>query len=429
MWRTYLVLLADLQRALSRRLDKLHAAGVPRTWREVIPPPIPDQDNAAVLYEQAFSTLNFDVLGNMEDRDLLNRFVTDSSPRSREKARPEVRLIIAANQAALTLVKQGAARPRCRFAIDWDELPPLVLYPQFAHARVCVRMLAADALLAAEEGDGQRAIESYRSAVRMSAHVASEPAMIAFLASAGMQRFPLSILPDVLAQMEVKPSVCYALWRDLESLDYDTSFRRGVAVEAYVALWLFETADRRPGEFTRLLEEPNGLRGRAWLRAYLSPVWRLGRLREEIGYAEVLQTTLDICGKPYRLCKREADAAQRQANSARSYQFVSNVWRFHPAPLVIARDRAVAVRNAMQVALALEAYHTARGAYPDSLDALREYPGWTLHEDPFSGKPFVYHRQGAGFVLYSFGEDLDDDGGIPGQAGSGQGDLVWECKS
>ena len=80
----------------------------------------------------------------------------------------------------------------------------------------------------------------------------------------------------------------------------------------------------------------------------------------------------------------------------------------------------------MQVALALEAYHTKHGAYPEALDSLREYPGWELPPDPFSGKPFAYQRRAAGFLLYSsWDEDLDDDGGREDRPG-GEGDRVWE---
>jgi hypothetical protein len=33
--------------------------------------------------------------------------------------------------------------------------------------------------------------------------------------------------------------------------------------------------------------------------------------------------------------------------------------------------------------------------------------------DPFSGKPLVYRQEGNGFVLYSIGENMNDDGGKP----------------
>jgi hypothetical protein len=87
--------------------------------------------------------------------------------------------------------------------------------------------------------------------------------------------------------------------------------------------------------------------------------------------------------------------------------------------------RGVGYRNAAQVMLALEAYHTTRGQYPDSLAGLRTYPGWKLPIDPYSGKDFKYRRNGKGYILYSYGEDFDDDGGRPARSFGLDGDLVW----
>jgi hypothetical protein len=51
------------------------------------------------------------------------------------------------------------------------------------------------------------------------------------------------------------------------------------------------------------------------------------------------------------------------------------------------------------------------GQYPESLEAL--VPG-LLNEvpvDPFTGRPLIYRRDGDGFVVYSLGSNMKDDGG------------------
>lgn len=50
-----------------------------------------------------------------------------------------------------------------------------------------------------------------------------------------------------------------------------------------------------------------------------------------------------------------------------------------------------------------------------------------LIQDPFSGLPFVYQRDGSEFKIYSVGENLRDDGGISDETGL-QPDLVLEEK-
>ncbi|MHC4986253.1 MAG: hypothetical protein ACYTFO_08885, partial [Planctomycetota bacterium] len=49
--------------------------------------------------------------------------------------------------------------------------------------------------------------------------------------------------------------------------------------------------------------------------------------------------------------------------------------------------------------------------YPDSLDALSPDIIDEVGFDSFSGEPYVYERTADGYVLYSVGMDLTDDGG------------------
>lgn len=84
-----------------------------------------------------------------------------------------------------------------------------------------------------------------------------------------------------------------------------------------------------------------------------------------------------------------------------------------------AADAGIARVEATKALLALTGYKAGHGAYPASLDEAQT-GACRIGEDPFSGKPLVYRRQGEGFLLYSIGDDLKDDGGKPG----GKADLV-----
>ncbi len=91
-------------------------------------------------------------------------------------------------------------------------------------------------------------------------------------------------------------------------------------------------------------------------------------------------------------------------------------------------SRIRADEQALITTLALLRYNADKGAYPanfpDIVSAgyLKELP-----IDPFSNKPFVYKQTRDNFILYSFGEDYDDDGGLPSKWGSGEegGDQVF----
>lgn len=74
------------------------------------------------------------------------------------------------------------------------------------------------------------------------------------------------------------------------------------------------------------------------------------------------------------------------------------------------------------LSLELAAGRSRAGAYPDKL----EMPGSdnrSLSIDLFSDQPLIYRRAGSGYILYSVGANLKDEGGAP-QNGSMAGDIA-----
>ncbi|MBA7616957.1 hypothetical protein ES703_24260 [subsurface metagenome] len=69
-------------------------------------------------------------------------------------------------------------------------------------------------------------------------------------------------------------------------------------------------------------------------------------------------------------------------------------------------------RQALLTVLAIMRYEKEKGQYPASLDELVE-AGYLkkLPMDPYSDGPLIFRRTNGGFLLYSFGIDLTDEGG------------------
>ena len=78
---------------------------------------------------------------------------------------------------------------------------------------------------------------------------------------------------------------------------------------------------------------------------------------------------------------------------------------------VNAEDRNTTWESMVPVVFALAAYRADHGAYPAELAALVPKYLPTVTEDPFSGGPLRYRRDGPGYVLYSVGMNGKDDGG------------------
>ena len=76
-------------------------------------------------------------------------------------------------------------------------------------------------------------------------------------------------------------------------------------------------------------------------------------------------------------------------------------------------DRAAINLRLTEIALALGAYRTDHGQYPNELRALLPRFLPQLPNDPYSDGDFRYRRQGDGYVLYSVGPNGKDDTGPP----------------
>jgi hypothetical protein len=86
-----------------------------------------------------------------------------------------------------------------------------------------------------------------------------------------------------------------------------------------------------------------------------------------------------------------------------------------------------------RTAMALERCRLARGAFPESLDALAPQFIAKIPRDVIGGQPLKYRRTPEGaFVLYSVGWNEKDDGGVAGFDKDGavdmqSGDWIWRC--
>ena len=66
----------------------------------------------------------------------------------------------------------------------------------------------------------------------------------------------------------------------------------------------------------------------------------------------------------------------------------------------------------VRIETALAAYRTEKNAYPEALDALKPQYLVEVPNDGFSGTPLKYRKTEQGYLLYSVGVNLKDDGGV-----------------
>ena len=68
---------------LEAEVEKIRVAGEPMTLEEIIPPEVPDEENAALVYQDAFEKLNI----SDEDEDALSDLLSSMARPQRREAR------------------------------------------------------------------------------------------------------------------------------------------------------------------------------------------------------------------------------------------------------------------------------------------------------------------------------------------------------
>jgi hypothetical protein len=120
------------------------------------------------------------------------------------------------------------------------------------------------------------------------------------------------------------------------------------------------------------------------------------------------------------------NAADVYSNAFSHFEMWTNEAARLPAPVTLKNRRdflsspqtkrdllpIVAAKTAdAQAALAVERYRLANGKLPDHLSDLVPTFLPTVSTDPFDGKPLRYKTLAKGYVVYSVGDDREDNGG------------------
>jgi hypothetical protein len=436
-WRPIVVVLAVLVavhlvlnviagRRLEAELSRLRAEGAPLTLAEAAPPEVPDSQNAAVLYRKAFRGLD-----NSDDMKVVASFTKVPHESAAYRKPPptfaELQAVVARHQADFTLLRQGSLRPACRFPVDWNAGAALTL-PHMEGIRNAARFLAAKALVDARQGRAGDALDDLAVAVRMANHIAPEPTLIAQLVRVACLGIVYGVLPEVLAAAPPTPAESRPLYDLLGRTDLAGPWVHAMEGERCFSLWVFDNLRRQPrgAELADLVGMPDwrmalGERVRTWVARFaVIHLWRAARavwgpfLRlDEVYCLRQWRENLQITALPYRQARNRIEKFElRRETRSPWYALVSRVVVAVFARATQARDEGIARIGLMQAALALREYQIEHRGYPASLAQLRAGGGWAIPDDPFSGNPFIYRRQGAGYLIYSIGPDLKDSGGL-----------------
>ncbi|MEI6501561.1 MAG: hypothetical protein WCP21_11135 [Armatimonadota bacterium] len=281
----------------------------------------------------------------------------------------------------------------------------------------------AQAIVSAADGRREEAADWLWVGLRFPRHTIQEPTLIAQLVTYALYAMVADTMPRVLAYGDLSALASQRLQAELSSVKLNDALRQGLLTERVCALGLFQQMERDPSKTAEAAWAVGTGTGTgaplAPTLALLSrtlfarPFWQM----QQLMYLDHMDKTMPIVLADYRSAPRSPEPKLRPWD-------LSSMLLPMMGKLGRSRDQALARLGLLRLALQLNDYHATHKLYPTSLAEL----GAGAPQDPFSGKSFLYARDGASYLLYSLGANLKDDGGTVAEKRSERaesGDLVW----
>jgi hypothetical protein len=407
---------------------KLHQAyaalqkeGRPMNVADVIPPKVPDSENAALLYESAALLLQaqpspkHDLLRYLGD--LSNEF-TGGTADANETAELEQLCRSDAVVRALATLEQAADRPSCRFDTDYQAGMGAHI-PQLEYVRNLVLILGAQANLEARSGHVDSAWRIVQRQIKLADATRNDPVLTLQFARFSAITAACRTVQSLCRTSLPTPQQIHDTEQLFDGLDsIDPLVRAADGERLLLGEWVFglPTDDLSKvirEEFSRSYAPEMFHKLLLW-RVAFKPLW----LADHAGYLRGSREYVHLLQAPDALDR--TDTVVKRFFETQSHHLLT--LHFLPIPLrtVVFHYRTVANIRITLTGLALLQYRKTNGDFPGSLEALGE----RNIQDPFSQKPLIYHREAEGFVLY---DDRKDNGGAARQprSGSQEYDIVW----
>jgi hypothetical protein len=234
-----------------------------------------------------------------------------------------------------------------------------------------------------------------------------------------------------LDNLSISPPATTAFDEAIDPQDLRDCHRRALRLERAMILdWLQRSRGR--SDFVGDFGPDDGQYGELKERLYCGRLGGPARAFDVKSFLDCMNERIRLTQLPSYQARPKLDAQIRRINALPWYARVTkNVAPTYEKTWAKV-DYTVADLDLCRISLALKAYQYERHAYPATLVELQKTIKWAIPKDPFSGKDYIYRRQGKGFIVYSLGQNMTDENGLPERDAKGndrreKSDIVWQC--
>lgn len=401
---------------VEKKLAAFSAQGFPLTPEELHASyAYPEGENAAFLYTDAFSKI---VITNKQGKtisDLLSQAEPKASagkiPLETLQAMDE---LLAANQAALNLIREGNRIGNCRYPIDLRNISGTSL-PHLSGFMQACRLLHLEAEARLARSDAKGAYDSLLNGFQLAQSLSAEPFLISHLVRCAGAKIMLFALEQFLNQHSLAMEQIDELTQWLSAAQNPAQIRTAMSGELCMSLHYYhkgaiqtviEWDAIQPINISRAWETPFGemplMLGAIWINA--SSLWHED-CEFMLNAFEKLVSSLELPAHQRRefLAQQSEKIHELKEQSATvfllSEEFLPSIVKSLERELrFLARVRLAAL------ALAIERHRLAGdGRLPTSLEALPAEILETFGTDPHTGERIQYFVLENGYRLLSGG--------------------------
>ncbi len=390
---------------LNRRIEALRTKGYPVTLEELdrshaIPK---GEKNAADVYLAAFSHYRKWDGDAMEAVPLVGK----AEPPARTEpldasARQTAERFLADNQQTLSLLHEAASIEQCRYPDDFaKESDPRASWRD--NMRTAAHLLGLQTLIASENKDVDKFLASIRASLALARSI-DGPLLIHHLTHGALLARTYRSIEHAINRISLTDEQLQRLSGWVKTSDSSDGFRKALLAEQCLGLHTFTAP--LPEVSKRMGEQEKGV----FRVLIFSRILGLNS-RYALSYIGLMQECLDALELPDPERLETFEAIQERVRSGKQIGVVTHLlWPALARTLqfdILDQARA----RATQAGLAVERYRLAEGHLPESLANLVPAYLEAVPMDPFNGQNIKYRVRKTGFVVYSVGEDLSDDGG------------------
>lgn len=313
------------------------------------------------------------------------------------------------NDKTLTLLHEAASIEHCRYPIDLTKGSVDLMERPGSPAswvedlRASARLLHLEALSHCENQDPDKALESIRANFALARFIGA-PLLTHRLIHNSVQSRTYKSIERVLNRIQLTEEQLMRLSAWIEVPDNDRGYKRALVGEHCLGLHVFRGHIRQ-------VSDQIGSKGR--LSLLFLAFWRMTGLndRDATEYINIMQENIDAMELPSDERLLVFDSIQDDVNSGKRGGLLTRLLLPALARRLQIDTRCLAHLRATQTALVVERYRLAEGHLPQSLDNLVPAYMEAVPTDPFDGRSLKYRTLETGFVVYSIGYDLTDEGG------------------